>query len=128
MIISGRYKKAIYYNHDNSYHVGLINTEDGKEVKIVGYFPMLLKERFYQFEGEFEYTNYGLQFSVKSYELKKINEEDSLVSFLSSSLFKGIGKKTALRIVSHLGNDAIDKIIKDKAVLDDIPGLNEVKK
>lgn len=128
MIISGWYKKEIFYNHHNDYHVALIKTEDNKHLTIVGYIPRLLKDGFYHFQGDFVRNNYGLQFSVTSYELDKKNDFDSLVTFLSSSLFKGIGKKTAMRIVSHLGNDAIDKIINDKTVLDEIPGLNEVKK
>src|SRR5690554_3414261 len=128
MIISGMYKKEIFYNQKNDYHVGLIRTENNMELTIIGYFPKLLKDEVYHFNGDYVKNNYGLQFSVLSYERDKKNDEYSLVAFLSSSLFKGIGKKTARRIVSHLGNEAIDKIIKDRAVLDEISGLNETKK
>ncbi|HEY8364212.1 MAG TPA: ATP-dependent RecD-like DNA helicase [Haloplasmataceae bacterium] len=129
MVITGWYKKEIFYNPLDSYHVGAIQTLDSEEMlTIVGYFPKLLKDELYDFYGDYVSNNYGWQFAVESYELRLKNDEESLISFLSSAIFKGIGKKTAQRIVSFLGNDAIDKIINDKKVLDSIPSLNEVKK
>ncbi len=127
MIISGWYKKEIFYNQNNSYHVASIQAADNRDITIIGYFPKLLKNEFYHFDGDFINNNYGKQFSVSSYELEIKKDEASLILFLSSTLFKGIGKKTAKNIVSHLGTNAIDKIIKDKAVLNQVSGLNDIK-
>src|SRR5699024_4855934 len=41
-----------------------------------------------------------------------------LINFFSSEEFPGIGKKKAEKIVDELGEDAIDKIIKDPHALD----------
>ncbi len=138
--ITGRYKKEIFYNDANNYHVAKIEVQksDCQSIKqylgfdgmitIVGYLPILLKDELYHFYGEFIKNSYGMQFQVDRYEMEEKKDEESLVLFLSSSIFKGIGKKTARKIVEILGENAIDKIIKDKAVLDLVPGLNNNKK
>ncbi len=140
-VITGWYKREIYYNQDNDYHVGRLlvkktdlnqkqlsqHTKDN-HITIVGYLPRLLKDELYHFYGDFIKNQYGIQFSVESYEMDEKKDEDSLIQFLSSDLFKGIGKKTAKKIVKSLGEDAIDKIIQDKNVLADIKGINENKK
>ena len=47
-----------------------------------------------------------------NYEIKAPSDLDSLVLYLSSGMFKGIGLKTAKRIVERFGPDTI-KIIKE---------------
>ncbi|QVK19413.1 ATP-dependent RecD-like DNA helicase [Mycoplasmatota bacterium] len=139
-VITGWYKKEIFYNEENDYHVGKIQVQksdiNSKIIKqyekdgyipIVGYMPKLLKDELYHFHGEFIQNNYGMQFSVHLHKMEEKKDEDSLILFLSSDLFKGIGKKTAKKIVSTLGENAIDKIIKDKSVLAGISGLNQNK-
>lgn len=137
-VITGWFKKEIYHNLDNDYSVGKVqilnsnidkkilkaNSTDGY-VTIVGYMSHLLKDDLYHFYGDFAKNNYGIQFFVESYEIEEKKDENSLIEFLSSDLFIGIGKKTASKIVSILGDNTIDKIIKDKSVLDSVHGLKE---
>ncbi len=140
-VITGWFKKEIYHNKDNDYSVGkvqILNSNIDKKilkehstdgyVTIVGYMSHLLKDDLYHFYGDFTKNNYGIQFFVDSYEIEEKKDEDSLIEFLSSDLFRGIGKKTAKKIVSILGDDAIGKIIKDKSVLDSVTGLREITK
>ncbi len=137
-VITGWYKREIFYNQDNDYHVGKIQVQtsnmDYKMIKqysndgyitVVGYMPKLLKDDLYHFHGDFVKSNYGMQFSIESYEMEIKKDKDSLILFLSSDLFKGVGKKTAKKIANILGDEAIEKIIKDKTVLDQIEGLKE---
>ena len=44
-----------------------------------------------------------------------------LIKYFSSDNFKGIGKKTAERIVEIYGEDPIDKILEDPSKLEQIP-------
>lgn len=139
-VLTGIYKKQVFFNEDNSYHVARIIVKettipqyeqflslDGT-ITIIGYFPELITDETYRFIGEIIKNNYGTQFNVKDYEMVTEKDEDSLIKFLSSSLFKGIGKKTARKIVEILGTDCIDKIINDMSILDLVPGLNLQKK
>lgn len=50
-----------------------------------------------------------------------------LIKYFSSDNFKGIGKKTAERIVEIYGEDPIDKILEDPSKLEQIPNLSKVK-
>ncbi|SUM33374.1 ATP-dependent exonuclease V alpha subunit [Staphylococcus gallinarum] len=46
---------------------------------------------------------------------------------MSSDLFKGIGKKTAQSIVNKLGENAINDILNDPTILENVPGLPKKK-
>lgn len=49
--------------------------------------------------------------------------KQGLVQYLSGELFKGIGKKTAERVVDTLGEDAISRILSDPSLLQEVPRL-----
>src|SRR5699024_578782 len=51
--------------------------------------------------------------------------EEAVIQYLSSDIFPGVGKKTATRIVEHLGEKAIDKILDNEQVLLIIPHLRK---
>ena len=53
--------------------------------------------------------------------------KDAIISYLSSDLFKGIGKKTAQNIVNTLGENAINDILTDPSVLENVPSLAKTK-
>ena len=69
------------------------------------------------------YTNhpkYGFQFQVLRYDVKLPSSYDGIIAYLSSDLFKGIGKKKAQKIVDHLGLDTLKIIHDNPSVLDEI--------
>lgn len=105
----------------------LIETnEDYKEKEIVakGYFSNLQEGVQYQFFGKMvTHPSFGLQYQVDSYQTVVPETKDGLVTFLSSDIFAGIGKKTAESIVGLLGEDAIDKILENPDVLLEVPRM-----
>ena len=46
-----------------------------------------------------EHPKYGIQFKTESYEIKEPTTTDAIILYLSSGIFKGIGVKTAKKIV-----------------------------
>ena len=52
---------------------------------------------------------------------------EAVIKYLSSDLFPGIGPKTATKIVSELGDDALKKIVDNPELLQGIPGVSEEK-
>ena len=50
-------------------------------------------------------------------------QSKGLSAYLSSEMFKGIGKKTAENIVETLGENAISKILNQPSLLDTVPKL-----
>ncbi len=135
--IKGNYRKSIFTS-DKGYVIGLfkIKETDNEELKIyinkiitfTGYFRELNLDDMYIFKGDVvEHPKYGLQFNVVEYERLKPADEDGLVAFLSSDLFKGIGERLAKSIVDTLGKNVLDEILKDESCLLLVPKMTSKK-
>ena len=120
--ITGKIRNNIYTG-DNGYIVTLfrvknISSDDYKEflnktITVCGSIINPNGEDLYILNGDFiEHPRYGFQFKFESYEKSMPSDEDTLIEFLSSSLIKGCGEKTAKQIVDYFGLDAIN-IIKN---------------
>ncbi len=137
--IKGKFKKAIYESTGgNGYKIGLCRVKEASEnlqeelsnhtVTFTGYFYDLTLDENYIFYGNYiENGKYGYQFQVSSYEHVKPEGKDAVIDFLSSSLVKGCGEKTAQQIVEMLGDDALEKIKENKNCLLMIPKMTEKK-
>ncbi len=134
--IKGNYKQSIY--EKNNFVIGLFKVVDtnidsmqdyiNKTITFKGNFDSLNHNELYFFYGKSViHPKYGFQFDVDSYERIKPEGKDGIIEFLSSSLFKGIGKQLATRIVNILGENALEKIVENKKVLDKVPRLNMKK-
>ena len=100
-------------------------------VSISGYFPKLDTTRSYRFTGKWhDHPRYGMQFQVATFESKQvaISSDVATIAYLSSSTFKGIGKKAAASIVAALGADAVNLILKDATVLNSVTGISQKQK
>ncbi len=137
--IKGKIRNIIYQNQDNGYVVAVFRIKEtndikmeeynGKTVTITGTFLDINEEEVFILYGSaIRHERFGFQYQVSSYEKEKISSKDALIEFLSSSLVKGCGEKTALKIVETLGLDAINKIKEDEQALNVISGLSENKK
>lgn len=131
--IIGNVRKIIYRN-ENGYVVGVLKVKDtttsfeclkNQTISFTGYFHELDIDDNYKLEGSIiNHPKYGEQFNITSYEKVIPEEKDSIVEFLSGGTFKGIGEKTAEKIVNILGNDAIKMILDNPSNLMLIPGIS----
>ena len=135
--IRGKFKQMIFES-DNGYKVGLFriketNQDDmeeyvNKTITFTGYFAELNGEDYYRLSGKYVYNErYGSQYQVSSYEKEEPKGKDAVIDFLSSSLVKGCGEKTAVLIVETLGEDALTVIKNNPDSLLTVPGISEVK-
>ena len=132
--IIGNIRRIIYQN-DNGYVVGLIKVKSATTsfeclkddtLSFTGYFHELDIDDNYKFTGNIvNHPKYGEQFNVESYEKVIPEEKDSIVEFLSGGTFKGIGEKTAIKIVNVLGEDTIKIILENPSNLMLIPGISK---
>lgn len=133
--IKGNFKKYIYKG-DNGYTIGLFKIKEIDEnnldkfvnhtITFTGYFHELTIDDLYSFSGCLvEHEKYGTQFQVNSYERILPEEKDAIVEFLSGGLFKGIGEKTAIKIVKYLGKDTLNTIIENPNNLLLIPTITK---
>lgn len=135
LYIKGNFKKYIFKGQ-NGYVIGLFKVKDtnceeletylNHSITFTGYFHELNDDDNYIFYGNVvEHEKYGTQFQVENYERILPEEKDSIVEFLSGGLFKGIGEKTAEKIVKHLGKDTLNIILENPNDLLLIPSITK---
>lgn len=120
-------ERYVFHNKDNSYSIVRVLSKEDINYTIVGYLPILSEDVYYEFYGNWiTHDRYGQQFQITSYKKSEAQSEEGLISYLSSSLFTGIGPVTAKKIVEELGPNAIKIILEDKNVLRKF-GLNNLR-
>ncbi|MEN2465069.1 ATP-dependent RecD-like DNA helicase [Ornithinibacillus sp. FSL M8-0202] len=130
--IKGELLYTIFHNdveHFSIAKVKILDTNlnyDEKEIVIKGYFSQLQEGTVYRFIGQLEkHPKYGQQYSVTSYQTFIPDTKDGLIAYLSSDMFYGIGKRTAKKVVDHLGESTVSSILNNPSILDSVPGLKK---
>ena len=127
MKIRGRVKSIVFQSTTSLFKVLSVEVNN-ENISVTGEFPLIDEGALYEFEGVSKiHPKFGVQFEASSSTSLKETSEDGLIAYLSSSRFKGIGKKLAESIVKTLGIDAIEKIKKDSTSLSKIKGISEKK-
>ena len=132
-MIKGTVEAILFQNSDNFYTVLKVDTIETNESfdtmpTVVGFLPNAVEGDVYTFKGQtVEHPRYGKQLKAETFEKELPQTKDAIISYLSSDLFKGIGKKTAQNIVNTLGENAINDILNDASVLEKVPSLPKKK-
>lgn len=137
--IKGKIKSVIYQNATNGYLVALFRVKEtdddvmtdkiNKTITITGTFFDYKLDTDMILYGELKnHERYGVQYQVEKFEIVVPTERDGIIDFLTSSLIKGCGARTAKNIVDTLGDKALDLIKEDKNVLDKVKGMTENRK
>ncbi|MBB5324838.1 exodeoxyribonuclease V alpha subunit [Anoxybacillus tepidamans] len=132
--IKGTHIVTIFHNESNLYSVVRIRVEEtneacnDEEVVVTGYFPRMHEQETYVFYGSFkEHPRFGRQYVADYFRKDVPHTKEGVIHYLSSDLFKGIGKKTAEAIVEALGEQAISVILADPEALAKVPKLSKAK-
>lgn len=134
-LIKGKIRTTIYKN-ENGFFVGTFRVKEtnesemqefiNKTITITGTILDPNEEETYILYGEYtRHERFGFQYKIMSYEKEKLTNGDAVIEFLSSSLIKGCGEKTARKIVETLGEKAIDLIKENKNNLLLVPAMTE---
>ncbi|WP_044642269.1 SF1B family DNA helicase RecD2 [Risungbinella massiliensis] len=130
--VRGKFIQELFYNEDNGYGVYLLEVEESvpaveqTTVTIVGHFIRPQTEETYLCEGEWrKHPRFGQQFFTHFVKREMPTTTSSVVKYLSSGLFRGVGKKTAQKIVEALGDQALHRIYENPELLQNIEGVNQ---
>ena len=128
---TGTIERIIFENVSNFYRILLLDIEDTNaedfddfEIIVTGTMADVIEGEEYTFWGQIvQHSKYGEQLQITRYERAKPTSK-GLVKYFSSSHFKGIGLKTAQKIVELYGDNTIDEILKHPEKLETISGLS----
>ena len=128
---SGTIERIIFENVSNFFRILLLDIEDTNaedfddyEIIVTGTMADIIEGEEYTFLGQIvQHPIYGVPLQMTRYERAKPTSK-GLVKYFSSSHFKGIGLKTAQKIVDIYGENTIDKILENPDKLQSISGLS----
>ena len=128
---TGTIERIIFENISNFYRILLLEIEDTNaedfddfEIIVTGTMADVIEGEEYTFWGQIvQHSKYGEQLQISRYERAKPTSK-GLVKYFSSSHFKGIGLKTAQKIVELYGENTIDEILEHPEKLETISGLS----
>ena len=110
--VRGVLNNITFRNEDNGYTVARLSVEGADELlTIVGVMPGVQGGDSLALVGHWtSHKTYGRQFDVESCELRPPSGRAGLVRFLGSGRIKGVGPKTAEKIVDTLGPDVLSSL------------------
>ena len=117
--VTGYVQSVVFFKETTKYTIARLKLDQKKDEKIVitGYFDPPGRQELCRFFGEYvDHPRYGRQFKVEYFEKLLPTSKEAIVRFLSSSLFAGVGSKTAEKVVDALGEDCLS-LIKEKPEL-----------
>ncbi len=127
-ILQGTIRKISFQNTENGYTVLTLHRDDGEDSCVVGVVPMAAVGERLLVTGRWTvHATYGKQFEAEFLERLMPESEEDILAFLSSRAIRGIGPRTAQRIVDAFGRMSLDVLEREPARLAQIPGISREK-
>jgi len=126
--VRGVVERIVFRNNANHYTVLRLKIHDKPLLTAVGSFLAIAPGQDLELEGEYkDHPQYGRQLMVSSYTEKVPVEVVGIEKYLGSGLIKGVGPRTAQKIVEHFGQKTIEILNQTPEKLREVPGLGESK-
>ncbi|MCC6188549.1 MAG: ATP-dependent RecD-like DNA helicase [Anaerolineales bacterium] len=123
--LEGTVERVTYFNPENGYSVIRLKPSRGPDlVTLVGSLPELSPGEFLRLQGQWtSHSEYGRQFKVERCEQALPATVEGIRRYLGSGLIKGVGPKTAERIVRTFGKATLDVIDTEPHRLREVPDI-----
>ena len=124
-ILQGTISAVVYQNYENGYAVLRLDIGGGQNVTVVGTVPLPVVGEQLMVTGRWStHSSYGKQFEAEFLDRMMPQSASEILAYLSSRVVKGIGPKTAARIVSHFGEDTLVVMEREPQRLAEISGIS----
>jgi exodeoxyribonuclease V alpha subunit len=128
--LRGIVERVTFHNPDNGWSVLRVFPFDnpGQQETVIVHQTKVFAGATMEFQGAWtSHPKFGRQFKAVRAVEKKPASAAALEKYLGSGLIKGLGPKTARKIVSHFGEKALDVFEGEIARLTEIPGIAQKK-
>ena len=127
--VEGSVDAVIFQNEENGYTVLLLRVDGEDEpITVVGCIPCAAAGEGMTVTGVWvNHPVHGPQLSAESVERRLPQEEEDIVSYLSSGILKGIGPATAQRLVERFGTDTLRVLEEEPERVKTIKGITAKK-
>ena len=127
-ILQGTIAAVVFQNYDNGYAVLRLRCAESQPVTVVGTIPLPAVGEGLMVTGRWSaHPNYGKQFEAEFLERILPQSKPDIIRYLSSRIIKGIGPKTATRIVEYFGCETLQILECQPERLAEIPGISRDK-
>ena len=127
-LLRGTVAAVVFYNAENGYTVLKMQCEDGELVTVVGMIPMAVVGERLLITGHWvSHSTYGRQFEAEFLERLMPESKKEIEAYLASGAVKGVGIKTAQKIVQRFGAEALDVLENAPERLAEISGITARK-
>lgn len=127
-IIQGTVAAVVYQNYENGYAILRLGVGGGQTVTVVGTIPLPAAGERLMVTGKWgNHPNYGRQFEAEFLERLMPQSAMDILSYLSGRIIKGIGPKTAARIVDRFGDQTLQIMEREPERLAEISGISREK-
>ena len=128
VLIKGTVTTVIFRNNENGYAVLRLKSEEYGDITVVGTIPAPSAGERLMVTGHWAvHSSYGKQFEAEFLERLLPDTKDDILEYLSSRAVKGIGPKTAQKIVSKFGEDSLKILDTAPHRLAEISGISLAK-
>ncbi len=127
-ILQGTIAAVVFQNYDNGYAVLRLKCTDGQTVTVVGTIPMPAVGEGLMVTGKWSsHASYGRQFEAEFLERMLPTTSVDILGYLSGRIIKGIGPRTAARIVDRFGERTLDIMEREPHRLAEVSGISPAK-
>ena len=127
-IIQGTIAAVVYQNYENGYAILRLGVGGGQTVTVVGTIPLPAVGERLMVTGKWgNHPNYGRQFEAEFLERLMPQSAMEILSYLSGRIIKGIGPKTATRIVDRFGDQTLLIMEREPERLAEVSGISREK-
>lgn len=124
----GTVEEIIYQNEDNGYAIFDLDAGDEGFITCVGTLPFLKRGEILIVSGIWvNHPSYGPQLKVKLFQRVEPESKDTILTYLSSGVVRGIGRATAEKIVDRFGEESLRVIVDTPERLAEIKGITVEK-
>lgn len=127
--IKAEVESVTFHNDDNGWTVFQARDHHSNfSFTATGHFSAIFSGEAYELFGFWrEHPKFGKQFKASRALSIRPTSRSAIIRYLSSGLFKGIGEKTAEKIVMTLGTKTLDIMDNKPHMLSEVPSLGKKK-